>query len=185
MNSSICSPPGRPLPDRKRHRAGKTGRSKLGLRASKRKRRRIQYNQFLDSSNATSSDSDGNSDRRSPRTHRSESLYLQKTPNGEKTLNRTIQDEIQPIPIDKSLAFSSIGGLQSHIDKLKEMVIFPLLYKEFFISRNVSPPRGVLFHGPPGTGKTLLARTLASEATAIAGKEVSVFIRKGADVLSK
>lgn len=48
----------------------------------------------------------------------------------------------------------------------------------------IDPPRGVLFHGPPGTGKTLCARALANECSK-AGKNVSFFMRKGADCLSK
>ncbi len=42
------------------------------------------------------------------------------------------------------------------------MTLLPLLYPEVFQRFNVTPPRGVLFHGPPGTGKTLLARALAA-----------------------
>ena len=48
------------------------------------------------------------------------------------------------------------------IAALKEMTLLPLLYPELFQRFNLTPPRGVLFHGPPGTGKTLLARALAS-----------------------
>lgn len=48
------------------------------------------------------------------------------------------------------------------INALKEMTLLPLLYPEVFQRFNVTPPRGVLFHGPPGTGKTLLARALAA-----------------------
>ena len=48
------------------------------------------------------------------------------------------------------------------IHSLKEMTLLPLLYPEVFQRFNVTPPRGVLFHGPPGTGKTLLARALAA-----------------------
>jgi ATP-dependent Zn protease len=48
------------------------------------------------------------------------------------------------------------------ITSLKEMTLLPLLYPELFQRFNLTPPRGVLFHGPPGTGKTLLARALAS-----------------------
>lgn len=46
------------------------------------------------------------------------------------------------------------------------MTILPLLYPEVFQRFNLTPPRGVLFHGPPGTGKTLLARALAANCRA-------------------
>lgn len=35
---------------------------------------------------------------------------------------------------------------------LKEMVGLPLMYPSIFAKFNISPPKGVLFHGPPGTG---------------------------------
>lgn len=49
------------------------------------------------------------------------------------------------------VTFESVGGLQKHIMTLKEMVVFPLLYPEFYERFKVAPSRGVLFYGPPGT----------------------------------
>ncbi|GFP81300.1 ATPase family aaa domain-containing protein at1g05910, partial [Phtheirospermum japonicum] len=92
--------------------------------------------------------------------------------------------DIQPVQIDDNVSFDDIGGLSQYIDALKEMVFFPLLYPDFFVSYNINPPRGVLLCGPPGTGKTLIARALASAASK-AGQKVSFYMRKGADVLSK
>lgn len=86
--------------------------------------------------------------------------------------------------VDKTVNFDSVGGLQGHIDQLKEMVSLPLLYPEVFHRFHVTPPRGVLFHGPPGTGKTLLARALASSVSS-QGRKVTFYMRKGADALSK
>ena len=92
--------------------------------------------------------------------------------------------DIAPMEVDESVGFDMVGGLDSHVAKLKEMVFLPLLYPEVFDLYNVTPPRGVLFYGPPGTGKTLCARALAAGASR-GGKKVSFFMRKGADVLSK
>ena len=64
------------------------------------------------------------------------------------------------------------------------MTLLPLLYPEVFQRFSVTPPRGVLFHGPPGTGKTLLARALAASCRT-GGRQISFFMRKGADCLSK
>ena len=89
-----------------------------------------------------------------------------------------------PLGVDQNVNFDGVGGLQDHIDKLKEMVALPLLYPEVFQRFHVTPPRGVLFHGPPGTGKTLLARALASSVSS-QGKKVTFYMRKGADALSK
>lgn len=83
------------------------------------------------------------------------------------------------------------------------MVSLPLLYPEVFERFNITPPRGVLFHGPPGTGKTLLARALAASCSTDGRKicewpttrweeleltqmcPTAFFMRKGADCLSK
>ena len=81
------------------------------------------------------------------------------------------------------------------------MTLLPLLYPEVFQRFNLTPPRGVLFHGPPGTGKTLLARALAASCRsngkgicaycitcriyAYLIRTAAFFMRKGADCLSK
>ena len=92
--------------------------------------------------------------------------------------------DADPLGVDQNVNFDSVGGLQGHIDQLKEMVALPLLYPEIFQRFHVTPPRGVLFHGPPGTGKTLLARALASSVSS-QGRKVTFYMRKGADALSK
>ncbi|KAG6616572.1 ATPase family AAA domain-containing protein 2 [Phytophthora cinnamomi] len=117
------------------------------------------------------------------------------------------------LEVDRSITWDSVGGLKSHIEALKEMVMLPLLYPEFYDKYKVSPPSGVLFYGPPGTGKTLLARALANSCSTYAEGEqpselkrsvsqaqsakkekknkgrsrrhVTFYMRKGADCLSK
>lgn len=92
--------------------------------------------------------------------------------------------DADPLGVDQNVDFSKVGGLQGHIDQLKEMVQMPLLYPELFLKFHVTPPRGVLFHGPPGTGKTLLARALAATVGS-GGRKITFYMRKGADALSK
>lgn len=92
--------------------------------------------------------------------------------------------DADPLGVDLKVNFDSVGGLQGHIDQLKEMVSLPLLYPEIFQRFHIVPPRGVLFHGPPGTGKTLLARALANSVSS-EGRNVTFYMRKGADALSK
>lgn len=92
--------------------------------------------------------------------------------------------DADPLGVDPNVNFDGVGGMEDHIDRLKEMVQLPLMYPEIFQTFKVTPPRGVLFHGPPGTGKTLLARALASSVSAH-GKKVTFYMRKGADALSK
>ncbi|KAJ5242501.1 uncharacterized protein N7469_000828 [Penicillium citrinum] len=92
--------------------------------------------------------------------------------------------DADPLGVDMNVNFDSVGGLQGHIDQLKEMVSLPLMYPEVFQRFHIVPPRGVLFHGPPGTGKTLLARALANSVSS-EGRKVTFYMRKGADALSK
>ena len=92
--------------------------------------------------------------------------------------------DADPLGVDPAVNFDGVGGLQGHIDQLKEMVSLPLLYPEIFQRFHIVPPRGVLFHGPPGTGKTLLARALANSVSS-EGRKVTFYMRKGADALSK
>ncbi|XP_071442897.1 ATPase family AAA domain-containing protein 2-like [Hetaerina americana] len=92
--------------------------------------------------------------------------------------------DVDPMILDTSVRFEHVGGLETHIRCLKEIVVFPMLYKEIFEKFNIQPPKGVLFHGPPGTGKTLIARALANECSQ-GDRRVAFFMRKGADCLSK
>ncbi|WPG97448.1 tat-binding like 7 [Acrodontium crateriforme] len=101
-----------------------------------------------------------------------------------KVKDRKALADADPLGVDPNVSFDGVGGLDDHIDRLKEMVALPLLYPEVFQRFHVTPPRGVLFHGPPGTGKTLLARALASSVSS-QGKKVTFYMRKGADALSK
>ncbi|KYK60126.1 AAA family ATPase [Drechmeria coniospora] len=105
-------------------------------------------------------------------------------PNVGKIKDRKALADADPLGVDLNVDFSKVGGLQGHIDQLKEMVQLPLLYPELFTKFHVTPPRGVLFHGPPGTGKTLLARALANSVGS-GGRKISFYMRKGADALSK
>ncbi|KAM6444322.1 ATPase family AAA domain-containing protein 2-like [Rhynochetos jubatus] len=85
---------------------------------------------------------------------------------------------------DGLVRFDSVGGLSEHISALKEMVVFPLLYPEFFEGFKIQPPRGCIFYGPPGTGKTLVAQALANECRQ-GDRKIAFFMRSGADCLSK
>ncbi|KAL4097948.1 hypothetical protein QTP88_022633 [Uroleucon formosanum] len=102
----------------------------------------------------------------------------------DKNKNKPSLEDIKPIVVDSGIGFHNIGGLQEHIDCLREMVVFPMIYRNVFEMFEQNPAKGVIFHGPPGTGKTLLARALANECSK-GGQKVSFFVRKSADVLCK
>lgn len=80
--------------------------------------------------------------------------------------------DADPLGVNVNVTFDEIGGLEDHIQQLKEMTLLPLLYPELFKQFNLTPPRGVLFHGPPGTGKTLMARALAASSRS-GGRQIS------------
>ncbi|PFH47155.1 hypothetical protein AMATHDRAFT_77336 [Amanita thiersii Skay4041] len=106
------------------------------------------------------------------------------TPSNLGRIGEAALADADPLGVNMGVTFDEVGGLDEHIHSLKEMTLLPLLYPEVFQRFNVTPPRGVLFHGPPGTGKTLMARALAASCRSN-GKQISFFMRKGADCLSK
>ncbi|MGB9828297.1 MAG: AAA family ATPase, partial [Thermosphaera sp.] len=72
-------------------------------------------------------------------------------------------------PIDYTITgvtFEDVGGLEEVKQRLKELVVLPIIHPEVFASLRIRPPRGLLLTGPPGCGKTLLAKAVATEARA-------------------
>ena len=82
-----------------------------------------------------------------------------------------------PNPVsNSSLGTSTIGGLGTTLQELRELIELPLKRPDLLAKLGLEPPRGILLVGPPGTGKTLTARSIAAELginyIAIAGPEV-------------
>ncbi|XP_061597548.1 ATPase family AAA domain-containing protein 2-like [Cololabis saira] len=158
---------------RRTNRIGASGSKKRGFR----RKPRVCSNSFNENHSDEEEDKVSTSCRRfGLRTDYQLSSRRGKTSTGEGLA------DIDPVGIDQSVGFESIGGLSGHITSLKEMIGFPLVYPELFQNFKIQPPRGCLFYGPPGTGKTLVARALANECS---NKKVAFFMRKGADCLSK
>ena len=66
----------------------------------------------------------------------------------------------------ENVTYKDIGGLDSEVEAIKEMVELPLTKPEMFEDYGVDPPSGVLLYGPPGTGKTMIAKAISNEADA-------------------
>ncbi len=84
---------------------------------------------------------------------------------------------------DVALGYDSVGGMDSAIKLVREIVELPLRFPELWTTAGVPTPKGVLLHGPPGCGKTLLANALVEETGAhiviINGPEIMA--RKGGE----
>jgi proteasome regulatory subunit len=90
--------------------------------------------------------------------------------------------EIEEAP---DVHFEQIGGLDSQISEIREIVELPLKRPDLFTAVGIEPPNGVLLHGPPGTGKTILAKAVAQSTEAsflrVVGSEfVQKYIGEGA-----
>ena len=74
------------------------------------------------------------------------------------------------------ISYEDIGGLDTQIQRIREMIELPLKYPQIFERLGIDAPKGVFLHGPPGTGKTLIARAVANETdayfTSISGPEI-------------
>jgi transitional endoplasmic reticulum ATPase len=74
------------------------------------------------------------------------------------------------------VTYEDIGGLDSELEQVREMIELPMRHPELFKRLGIDPPQGVLLHGPPGTGKTLIAKAVANEIDAsfhtISGPEI-------------
>jgi proteasome regulatory subunit len=90
--------------------------------------------------------------------------------------------EIEEAP---DVTFAQIGGLDTQISEIREIVELPLKRPDLFVHVGIQPPKGVLLYGPPGTGKTLLAKAIANSTEAtflrVVGSEfVQKYIGEGA-----
>ena len=82
-------------------------------------------------------------------------------------LHRVLPTKVDPLvslmKVEKvpDATYDMVGGLETQIQELKEVIELPIKHPELFEALGVAQPKGVLMYGPPGTGKTLLARAVA------------------------
>mmetsp|Transcript_16506 Transcript_16506/g.49413 ORF Transcript_16506/g.49413 Transcript_16506/m.49413 type:complete len:438 (+) Transcript_16506:269-1582(+) len=77
-----------------------------------------------------------------------------------------------------NVKWDDVAGLEGAKDALKEAVILPVKFPQFFTGKR-KPWSGLLLFGPPGTGKSYLAKAVATEA------ESTFFSVSSSDLVSK
>lgn len=87
--------------------------------------------------------------------------------NDSYTLHKILPNKVDPLVSMMRLegvpdsTYEQVGGLETQIREIKEVIELPIKHPEIFESLGISQPKGVILYGPPGTGKTLLARAVA------------------------
>ncbi|MBW2971027.1 AAA family ATPase [Candidatus Woesearchaeota archaeon] len=89
-----------------------------------------------------------------------------------------------------TVSWADIGGLNTQIEEIQEVVELPLKKPELFKTVGITPPKAILLHGPPGTGKTLLAKAVANSTNStfieiVASELVQKFIGEGAKLVNE
>lgn len=64
------------------------------------------------------------------------------------------------------VTFDDIGGIESIIDQIREVIELPLKRPEIYQHLGIKPHKGILLFGDPGNGKTLVAKAIANEVKA-------------------
>lgn len=77
-----------------------------------------------------------------------------------------------------NVKWEDVAGLDGAKEALKEAVILPVRFPQFFTGKR-KPWSGILLYGPPGTGKSYLAKAVATEA------DSTFFSVSSSDLVSK
>lgn len=75
----------------------------------------------------------------------------------------SLADVVASVP---DVRWQDIGGLADTIERLRELVQYPLENARQFERLGIVPIKGCILFGPSGTGKTLLAKAVATESSA-------------------
>ena len=83
----------------------------------------------------------------------SKSSKLSKSVKQKKRATKKLKRSVVSSSVKPSVRYDDIGGLESVLQEVREIVEPTLTHPEIYRHLGVQPPRGLLLHGPPGCGK--------------------------------
>jgi len=73
--------------------------------------------------------------------------------------------------------FDDVCGLEGAIRRIKEDMIWPIIYPDLYERFGKPRFKGYVWHGPPGCGKTLLGKALANEMAKLLSEKYGIDIK--------
>ncbi|KAI6357798.1 Vacuolar protein sorting-associated protein 4 [Pyricularia grisea] len=88
-----------------------------------------------------------------------------KTGGGQDDDSKKLRNALEGVVLQErpNVKWEDVAGLEAAKESLKEAVLLPIKFPQFFSGKR-KPWRGILLYGPPGTGKSYLAKAVATEA---------------------
>lgn len=86
-----------------------------------------------------------------------------KAGQGQSTSPEEKKERLRNIP---KVSFSEIGGIDSIVSQVREVIELPLKNPGLFRHLGIKPHKGMMLYGEPGCGKTMVAKAIANEVEA-------------------
>ena len=89
------------------------------------------------------------------------------------------KNEASSYLMESNVKFDDVVGLEDVKSNVRNMIIYPIQFKEIYSTFKRSSGGGILLYGVPGTGKTMIAKAIANEINA------KLYFVKCSDIASK
>ena len=113
-------------------------------------------------------------------------LYMIRKRKSNKNLDNNVtsntvneDNEASSYLVESNVKFNDVVGLEEVKTNVRNMVIFPIQYKDIYSTFKRRSGGGILLYGVPGTGKTMIAKAIANEIDA------KLYFVKCSDIASK